>query len=156
MHEVYVDRGNLHLVLFPLSICHGHLKNHGGPGLLLGWGSIIWFDFCLGSGPKRKRNTEISDFRSPEVNGKTKIDELYKKVNPWYRSNVGMSFLYLTCFLNVKILYSSTALHSNKSFFFIISSFVMTSVWIPFLNVMLYCSVFQIVWKRSQPLWHFL
>ena len=36
MCEVYVNRGNFHLVLFPLSISHVHMKNRGGPGLKLG------------------------------------------------------------------------------------------------------------------------
>ena len=30
-YTMYLDRGNLHLVFFPLSIGHGHMKNNGGP-----------------------------------------------------------------------------------------------------------------------------
>ena len=48
--------------------------------LVRNWDEGQLFDLIFVFEPKRKRNSQ--DFRSPEVRFKTKIDELYKKVNP--------------------------------------------------------------------------
>lgn len=66
MFEVYAGRGNLHLVLFPISIGHAPIKNHGDPWWNWDEGQLFDLIFVWGVSPKEKEILKIN-FRSPKL-----------------------------------------------------------------------------------------